>query len=950
MHALLLTDAVDSTRIAESLGDAAMDAAWSAHDRAARDLLAVWGGREIDKSDGMLSLFERASDALGCALALHRALADLGLPLRVRAGIHCGDVALHANPAEEVERGAKPLEVRGLAVAIAARIMRAAGAGQTLLSADALDACVVAAQQVHALGYWKLKGVADPVELFEVIAPGGAFEAPGDIAAAYRVVQRRDGWMPVREIAHRLPAERDSFVGRRGALHELESLLDSGTRLLSVVGTGGSGKTRLATRLARSCLGEYPGGAWFCELAAARSLDGLHFAVAQGLALQLGAGEPGAQIAEAIAGRGECLVILDNFEQIAHLAGETLGRWLDAAPEARFVVTTRAVLGLAGETVFDLPPLDLHDATELFMLRAQAAQRGFAPDAAEREAVASLAQHLDGLPLAIELAAARVRVLPPRELLQRIHRRFDLIVSHGGRPDRQATLRAALDWSWELLSDAERALLAQLSAFRGGFGIAAAEAVVALPAGADVIDLVGSLVDKSLVRTLDGARFGLLESVHDYAELQLASLAPASVDADALRARHWRHYAALDERDALAGRCAELDNLIAACRAACAAAAPEPAVRCLVNAWAALRLTGPFRAAVELASEVGALAGLADGDAALVHWAWGAALDMQGESSGARAQFRLGLARIDAGVPSEAGVRLRLAIGAQLTLEGDPALALAELERAERDAAALGHASLQANALNALGRLMDHQARVAEARGLYLRALELARATGNRHLEGGLLGNLGGLHFDLGELDAARSHYERSLAIAEEMGDRRWQGNACSNLGLLLLDQGRRAEARVRLEQARELARSSGDARLGYTVACNLGILLAEEGRLADAERHLGDAVAAAARAADRRSEGQFRGYLAVALARQGRLAEARAEIELGAQALGALSDRLSLALLGCDRAEVEWLAGNAPAAREAYGFASGVADELACGDDSELRRRLRQIGARFER
>ena len=944
MHALLLTDVVDSTSIAETLGDAAMDAAWTAHDRAARELLACWSGREIDKSDGMLLLFDRAADALGYALALHRALAEAGLPLRVRAGIHCGEVLLHVNPAETVARGAKPLEVMGKVVAVAARIMRVAHGGQTLLSADALAACGDAVPQARSHGYWKLKGVDDPLELFEVIAPGGAFRPPEDVEKAYRVVRRRDNWLPAREIAHRLPAERDAFVGRRSALHDLMRLLDGGTRLVSIVGTGGVGKTRLATRLACSSLGEYPGGAWFCELATARSLDGLHFAVAQGLALQLGASEPGAQISEAIAGRGDCLVILDNFEQLAHLAPQTLGRWLDSAPEARFVVTTRVVLGLPGETIFDLPPLDAPDATELFLLRAHAAQHGFAPGPADREAVASLALRLDGLPLAIELAAARVRVMSPQALLQRMNRRFELLASYAGRPDRQATLRAALEWSWELLDEVERAVLAQLSVFRGSFDMAAIEAVVALPTGRAAIDLVGSLLDKSLVRRVEGYRFALLESVHDYAVLQLAALAPA--DPAQLRARHWRHFAALTEQDAASARCADLDNLIHACRTACAAGEAAAAARCLVNAWAALRLIGPFRAGVDLAREVAAMAGLGGGDAALVHWVWGAALDMQGESGAARAQFHLGLACVGDDWPSEAATRLHLALGAQLTLEGDPAAAQAELEHAERGARALGHASLQANALNALGRLMDHQARVAEARHLYQQALEIARATGDRHLEGGLLGNLGGLHFDLGEVDAARSHYERSLEIAEEMGDRRWQGSACSNLGLLLLDQGRPIEARARLEQAGELARSAGNVRLGYTVACNLGILLAEEGRHAEAERHLADAAAAAARAADRRSEGQFRGYLAVALARQGRLAEARTAVELGAQALGALSDRLSLALLGCDRAEVEWLAGNAPAAREAHAFATGVADKLACGDESELRRRLQHVAA----
>jgi predicted ATPase/class 3 adenylate cyclase/Tfp pilus assembly protein PilF len=948
VHALLITDLVDSTRLAESLGDVRMAAASAAHDRAARELLAAWNGREIDKSDGMLLLFERAADAVGFALAFHSALVDLHLPLQARAGIHFGEVALSANPSEAVARGAKPLEVRGISVARAARIMAVAQGGQTLLSAEALGESGADPELVRSHGHWMLKGIAEPVELFEVIAPGGTFQAPSDAAKAYRVVRRADGWTPVRDIAHSLPAERNEFVGREAALHDLVRILDRGTRLISIVGIGGTGKTRIAVRFARSCLGEFSGGGWFCDLSNARSLDGVHFGVAQGLGVQLRAADPTRQIAEAIAARGDCLVVLDNFEQVAQLAEPTLGQWLDRAPLARFIVTTRIVLGLAGETVFDLPPLNDAEAAQLLMLRARAAQRAFAPEAADRDAVAALARRLDGLPLAIELAAARMRVIPPRQLLQRVGRRFELLSSRGGRPDRQATLRATLDWSWDLLDDAERAALAQLAVFRGSFDLAAAEAVLALPADKPAVDVLGSLIDKSLVRALEGDRFGMLETVRDYAALQLAALPATTADPVGLRERHWHHFAGLDERTAVSARCADLENLVAACRTASAAPAPAAAVRCLVNAWAALRLTGPFRAAVDLAGDVAVLPGLGGPDAALVHWVRGAALDMMGESDAARAQFRQGLDRIDAIVPSEAGIRLRLALGSQLTFEADPAEAQAQLEHAERDAAALGEEPLRATALNMLGRLMDHQARVDEARRRYLQALDIARATGDRHLEGGLLGNLGGLHYDLGELDAARTHYESSLAIAEEVGDRLYQGNACSNLGLLLLDQGRPDEARTRLEQAQALARGAGNARLEYTVACNLGILLAGQGQLPEAERHFAGAVTAAMRAADRRAEGQFRGHLAVALARQGRLTEAREAVERGEYALGALADRLSLALLGCDRAEVEWLAGEANAARQSHALAAATADELACGDDSELRRRLQRVAALF--
>jgi predicted ATPase/Tfp pilus assembly protein PilF len=650
------------------------------------------------------------------------------------------------------------------------------------------------------------------------------------------------------------------------------------------------------------------------------------------------------------------LVILDNMEQVARHAEPTLGAWLGEAPQARFLVTSREVLGLVGETVVVLPPLDADDAVELFVCRAQASQQGFSPDALERGAVRQLTQQLDGLPLAIELAAARVRTMPPALLLQRMNQRFDLLLSRGGRPNRQATLRAALDWSWDLLNATERSALSQLSVFRGGFDTAALEAVVALPAGSSAIDLLGALVDKSLVRPLGSGRFGLLETVREYAALHLwAGPEAEELDDDAavvvaLRLRHARHFAYLSEDEALVDRGAELNNLVAACRSAVQSWDAPLAVRCLFNCWTVLRRTGPYRTAVDLAAQVAATANQSGDDDTLVQWVWGSALDMLGEVEGAREHFELGLSRAGPDATSEASARIALALGHQHTLAGELVQAEARLGRALEQSVALQLPRLQADALNALGRLMDHQARVEDARRFYQQALVLARALADRHLEGGLLGNLGGLHHDLGELDAAREHYELSLAAAEAVGDRRWMGNACSNLGLLLLEQGEFGAARARLDEALALARSSGNVRLAYTADCNLGVLLSAQGCYAEAEQHLHAAVDAAASAGDRRAEGQFRGHWSVALARLGRLEAARAALTQGEQALAAVADRLSTALLLCDRAEVEWLAEQGGAAWQASAAARVVADELACGEESELRRRIRAVDALFAR
>lgn len=525
-RALLLTDVIDSTRITEALGEAAIAAHWSAHDRAARDLLRTWRGREVERTDGLLAVFDDAADAACFAVDYHRMLATLGLPFRARAGLHAGPITFRERDETGVALGARRFEVDGLAVSIAARVMATALGGQTLLTVDARQALGTCALRVQSHGHWRLKGVQDPVELFELGDEHTAFAPPPDADKAYRVVRERDIWLPVREIRHSLPAERDMFVGRGEALQSLARNLERGARLVSVLGIGGTGKTRLVTHFAWAWLGEFPGGAWFCDLSQARSVDGIVAAVAQALDVPLGKSDPVVQLGHAIAGRGRCLVVLDNFEQVARHAEATVGRWLERAPDAQFVVTTRELLGVAGEHAMALPPLATSDAVALFVSRATSATPGLRPDAADLSAIAELVDVLDGLPLAIELAAARIRVMSPRMLLVHMRDRFRLLGAPNGRRDRQATLRAAFDWSWDLLSDAEKSALAQLSVFEGGFTLESATAVIDLSDIADapwIVDVVQSLVDKSFVRRADGDRFDCLASVRAYAAEHLAT-------------------------------------------------------------------------------------------------------------------------------------------------------------------------------------------------------------------------------------------------------------------------------------------------------------------------------------------------------------------------------------------------------------------------------------------
>ena len=952
LRALLLTDVVDSTKLTEALGDAAMAVLWAAHDRAARDLLPEWRGREIDKTDGMLLLFDTAADALGYALAYHRALAALKLPFLARAGLHVGPVSLRSNPADDVARGAKLVEVDGLALPVAARVMSVALGGQTLLSADARIALGITPRRVLSHGHWRLQGVADPVELFEVGETGAPFTAPPDAGKAYRVARQGELWVPLREVKHSLPAERDSFVGRQEPLRQLAAKLEDGARLVSVLGMGGTGKTRLVTRFAWSWLGEFPGGVWFCDLSQARTLDGIFFAVAQGLDVPLGKTDPAVQLAHAINGRGKCLVILDNFEQVVRHAEETLGRWLDRAVHAKFIVTTREVLGIVGEETFALAPLPPSDAAMLFLRRAEAARQGYQANADDVAAIEQLVGALDGLPLAIELAAARVRVMPPATLLAMMNERFKVLRSAGGRNDRRATLRAAFDWSWELLSEAEKAALAQLSVFEGGFTLMTAEAVLDLSASEDAywtMDVVQLLVDKSFVRQVADDRFNLLESVREYAAEHLRTagryVGSGPLARIGAERRHGAFFASLDPKIVDLPSGIELDNMITACRRAVVRHDGGIAAKALSAVWRPLRLRGPFQVGVELSRAVRAMKGLDDYARVESDLVGGIALQLCGSITEAKDQLtaastgarRLGLRELE--VRALQGLAM---VQAQSGLmdEANTCYEIAmNLVRESDDPA------LRCGLLNGLGSFRESLGRAAEARDLYAAGLALARASGERRWEGGSAGNLGQCHANLGNLAQARPLYAQAVLIARELGDRQWEANARCNLGLLHHAEGEFAEARTELEAALLAAREMGHARLLAIVQCNLGLVALALEQPADALACFEAALAIACDLGDRRSEGQFLTYLGLLHARQGRFDTARDCLNVGEPWLRAASDQISLGILLCARAELEHRAANPRCAEMALAEASSVAAQLTeLQPDSEFGQALRRV------
>ncbi len=928
----LFTDIEGSTSLWDQHPDA-MQAALARHDRILRHAIESSGGRIVKSTgDGAYAVFAAANPALAACLAAQRLLQEsepgtsnlastdgAALSLRVRMGLHSGAAEL------------RDADYFGATLNRAARIMAAAHGGQVLLSSATAE--LVRGQlpedvTLRDMGEHRLKGLLNPERLLQIVAL--------DLRADFPPLATLTG--------HSLPAERDAFVGRREPLAELARRLEGGARLISVLGLGGTGKTRLVTRFGWSALGNFPGGIWFCDLSEARSLDGVLHAVAQGLDVPLGKDDPVIQLGHSIAGRGKCLVILDNFEQVTRHAEETLGRWLDRASSAQFVVTTREVLGLSGEEILALAPLMPSDAIALFLRRAEAGKPGFEPNAEDQSSIARLVQLLEGLPLAIELAAARVRVMPPRTLLSRMSERFKLLSSSGGRLDRQATLRAVFDWSWDLLNLPEKAALAQVSVFEGGFTLESVEAVLDLSMYENApwpMDALQSLVQKSLVRQVADGRFDLLVSVQEYAAEQLRTPARfAGIGPEALVAaeiRHGAYFAGLDENAAVADGCAELDNLVVACRRATVRGDVDMAVRSLEGAWAGLGLRGPFHLGVELAALVRAVPAIGTAAAARVDYVAGRALEYSGKNPEAR--IRLDASRAAAGEIADRQCESRSLVGlASLDIqEGSLESARANVEMALSIARELGDQSIESEAYNVRGNVESVLGRREDALASYDAALAAARAAGNRHREGSVLGNLGIEYTEMGILDKARLHNEAALAVAREVGNRRLEGITLCNLGLQHQVQGRFLEAVDRLEEALAVARDMGNGLLECIALCNLGMACDSLGRFDEAGHYFEAALTIARALGDRRREGQFLTYVGLLHAHQARFDDARRCLDASDSLLRAVSDRMSLGILLCARAETEHLAGAADAAINALGAADVIASEVRAGPDSEL-------------
>jgi predicted ATPase/class 3 adenylate cyclase len=809
----LFTDIEGSTRLWQEQ-PSAMQEALARHHALLRTAITAHGGSVfLVVGDGFCAAFGTAQAAVAAAVGAQRALAAEAWgptgPLRVRMALHAGPASLQRQDVSAGEYAS------GLTLSHVSRLLSAGHGGQVLLSAAAHGLAAGALPDGAALrdlGVHRLRDLPLPEHIYQLTAPGlpDAFPSLRTAGAS----------------AGNLPAPLTSFIGRERELSELAEVL-SGARLLTLTGSGGTGKTRLALQLARESAEQYPDGAWLVELAPVADPGLLVQTVAAALGLREQPGRPLlATLKDALA-TSEALLLLDNCEHLLDASAALVADLLQSAPGLKVLATSREPLAVSGEVVYRVASLSLPDplqtppaadlmryeAARLLVERAQAAQPGFRLTDANAAAIARICQRLDGIPLALELAATRLRTLSAEQIAARLDDYFSLLTG-GVRTalPRQQTLRALIDWSYDLLSEPERALLRRLSVFSGGWTLEAAEAVgrkdrnlepgFGGPHGAagqerelDVLETLGRLVDRSLViaETPDVGRNGispyeptetryrLLEMIRQYAREKLL----AAGESAAIRDRHLAFYAGLAEagepalhRPDQAGWLARLDTELDNLRSA--------------MGWA--MGTHPL-AALQIAADLREF------------WT------------------RRGLATEGRRWLGEALERV----------EETPESATGEVERTRA----------RGRGLTGLATLLIAQGEFGRAFPAAQEGVRLARGTGDAHdliLPLAMFAFIAGMS---GHPDEARNAAQEVLTLPREPADEVWVGLTWSTLAYLASGLERDyGKARAYLLEGRAISRNVGDAWAEGMVAFNLGTLAFAQGDYGEAQARFHESLA----------------------------------------------------------------------------------------------------------
>jgi predicted ATPase/class 3 adenylate cyclase len=837
---LLITDIEGSTRLLARLGNRYVETL-AAHRRLLRAAFAQFDGREVDtEGDGFFVAFAKASQAVAAAAAGQQALAAHpwpdGATLRVRMGIHTGEPIVVTH------------NYAGLDVHRAARICSAAHGGQVLLSQASralLGDDLPSGVGLRDLGEHRLKDFPDPQRLFQLVVPGLPVDFP---------LLRTLG-------AHfiRLPTQLTSFVGRQGELAEVRKLLESPVvRLLTLIGSGGTGKTRLAVEVAVGFVEAFPDGVVFVALAPVTDPVLVMPTVAQALGIREA---PGQSLLDRLAqqvGDRRLLLVLDNVEQVLDAAPAVV-ELLAACPRLKALVTSRAVLHVSGEQVYPVPPLSLPDhndsadlndvaaseAVMLFVDRAQAVNPSFAVTDANAPVVAEICRRLDGLPLAIELAAGRSRLLSPQVLLTRLDRRLQLLKGGGhDLPARQQTLRATIDWSYDLLEADEQTLFARLAIFAGGCTLEAAEAVCNLEGDLDVLIGLDGLVDKNLLQPRVGpegdSRLLMLETIREYGLERLIE----RQETDAVAQRHADYYLSLAEQaepELLGPRQgawyerleADLNNLRAALAWSLAHQEVEVTARLAASVL-------PFWISRSHANE-----GLRWLDTALEH------RNRLSSPSLAKVLFAKG--------------NLLLELGA------DHRQANTLLEESVAQFQELGDITWTVRAVSLLGWAASRAGDLDRSVALREQAVALARGEADEWNLAMALGNLGGSLWKVGDYVRARATLEESLVLYRALGELEGTAFALCGLGMVTLSEGDYERASSLLEEALALARKVGHLPDTGRYLADLGVVVLHEAEYDRAVALFEESLRLARQVEDDLVSGQCLWGMAVVAAAQGR-------------------------------------------------------------------------------
>jgi predicted ATPase len=799
----LFTDIEGSTRLWEEDPSEA-GAVLAGHDRLLRGAVSASGGEVVKGTgDGILAAFASANDALTAAVAIQVELQS-DATVKARIGMHTGEAEFRGR------------DYYGVTVNRCARVMSAAHGDQILITvatAEVLSRPLPAGVSLLDLGKHRLRDVPEAVHLLQVNHP-----------------ELRSEFPPLRAsetFEHNLPVQLTSFVGREKELEEAGRALRT-SRLLTLTGVGGGGKSRLAQQMATERLGDFPSGAWVVALASVREPDLVDRSIAHTLGVP---DEPGRSLRESIAMRlrpAPALLLLDNCEHLLEACAESARHLLRAAPELRVLATSRERLGVEGEAVYVVPPMSVpseeasldpehamaHDAVRLFTERAQLASPGFRLTSDSGPTVARICRTVDGIPLAIELAAGRVGSLTLEQIASRLERRLE-IRGAGQRAGeaRHETMLATLDWSYELLSPDERDILAQLAAFHGSFDLEQVEAVCLRDSDDELLSLIMALLDKSLLtRDAVTGRYRLLEPVRRYAwdkviekawheDLERSHAVYFTQLAESLSGpiRTPDHGAALDRLER------EHDNLRAALRWSLDHGEADLALRIGSALWPFWKLRGHMSEGREWLER---------------------ALDSSPD------------------VPPEVLAHGLRGAGDLAAGQSDYEQAGAYLERSLALAEQLGDDAESAAILTRLAGLPHRRGDLQEATRLFEDALERARRVGGAAPVGHILASLALLSEDRGLAAAADSYAAEALGIRQTSDDLYAATDALLAHGEISINRGDFDTAGRVLDAALDAARDAGFADVIAWATAYLGKLALARAEAAEAEDLLSRAMA----------------------------------------------------------------------------------------------------------